>query len=593
MPRNSIRHLLLRAEEAAYRYLELTETTMEVLIAAGVGLLAGAIGISLRAVVGELEQWRHTFHATTWLWTLFPLGAAGLLCLLYLWMRRGLAGYTFPDYLVNVNLKGGAISSKTIPARLLATILSVGGGASVGLEGPAASLGGAVGSVTGRALRASRAQCQTFVACGTAAGVAALFNAPLAGVFFALEIVLLGAFDLSGIILVVIAAGSGVAVARGMMVKEPLFAVQKFAVDSVGGLLLFALLGLVIGIGAVAFIRGFHGVRVLAERIPVPWPLRLLIGGCGLALMGLLQPGLLGTGEEITRAVLRPEALEWTALGLLAIALGKILIAGWSLGVGFSGGMFGPCMFTGAALGASMGLFLEYIAPGWVPPGSVPHYALVGMGAMLAAVNHAPLTGIFLLFEITDAYQVILPIMFASVIATWLTRLVEPDSLDTYALSRRGIELHGGKESLHLRAIPIEKVLTKDIVTAPPGAPLDALRRILAETPQFIVPVVDNERRLVGTVVADDLTAYWSEPELGMVLIAKDVMRVTVAPARAGENLGQVSQRLNRSHLSRLPVVDADERLIGIVTRDDVRAAYDKSILLGVLESLSPRKEPS
>lgn len=607
MPPLSLRHLILRLEEETYRYLELTETTMEILLAALVGLLAGGLGVGLRFAVEAAQEYRYHIQGETWLWVAFPLVAAGLLILLYRvlsipGLRRDLSGYTFPDYLANVNLKGGTISVTSIPTRFLTTLVSIAGGASVGLEGPVAALGGAVGSSASRGLRASSGQTKTFVACGTAAAVASLFNAPLAGVFFAMEIVLLGAFDLSGIILVVIASGTGVAVSRGLAGNEPLYAPGLFSTEAAGGLLGFALLGLAVGIGSALFIRGFHGVRALANSIRLPWMWHLAVGGLGLAAIGLAEPELLGTGDRIITVLLRgseaevlSERMIWithTAWVLLVFALSKALIAGWSLGVGYSGGMFGPCLFSGAALGAGVGMLLHQIAPGWISAEAAPQFAMVGMGAMLAAVNHAPLTGIFLLFEITDSYSVILPIMFASVIATWLTRAIEPESLDTYALSRRGIELHEGREGLRLRAISITSVLKADVAVVPPHAPLAELRRILMETPQFIIPVVDEENRLVGTVVGDDLGAYISEPELSMVLIAKDVMRVTVRPATQNDNLGDALRRLNRSHLSRLPVVDDQNRVLGILTREDLSAAYDKSILLGVLKSITPRQNP-
>ncbi len=592
MPNISLRHFLLRIEEAAYRYLELTETTMEILVAAMVGLGAGALGVGLRWSVSEIEEWRAELHGEMLAWIVFPFVSVAVLCVLYRWMRKGIAGYTFPDYLVNINLKGGAISKATIPGRFTATLLSIGGGASVGLEGPAAALGGAVGSATGRALRASADQTKTFVACGTAAGVASLFNAPLAGVFFALEIVLLGAFDLSGVILVVVASGIGVAVSRGFAGTDPsLVSFEQFAIESVTGLFSFAFLGLAIGLGAVLFIRGFHAVRGLAERIPVGWPGKLFIGAAGLAAVGFMEPGLIGTGAEVTTGVLSG-TIERTAFALLCLSLLKALIAGWSLGCGFAGGMFGPCLYAGAAMGAAVGLAFQTFMPGLVPGADMAQYALVGTGAMLAAVNHAPLTGIFLLFEITDSYQVILPIMFASVIATWLARILNPHSLDTYMLAQRGIELHGGRESVHLRSISVGKILQTGVVTAHQETPLAELRKILSETTQIIVPVIDHESRLVGTVVGDDLASILTDPELGMVLITRDVMRVTVRPCRNNENLNQAMRRLNRSHLSVLPVVDRDGCFVGTIDREQISAAYDKSILLGVLESLTPYKEP-
>ncbi|MDN5745413.1 MAG: chloride channel protein, partial [Nocardioidaceae bacterium] len=357
----------------------------------------------------------------------FVLGApvlAGLVYgpLVHLFAREA-RGHGVPEVMYAVAKRGGRIAPQVAGVKALASALCIGGGGSVGREGPIVQIGSALGSTIGRVIKVPESRLRVLVACGAAGGIAATFNAPLAGVFFALELILAD-FVAEAFGMVVVASVTSAALARAVLGNDPFLDLPGFTIEHPQQYLLFALLGLMAGIVGVAFIRILYWIE---DACDVVWRgpewLRPAVGGLLLGVVLLLLPEMYGVGYPVlSEAVLG----GYGVLFLLVLLLGKMVATSLTIGIGGSGGVFAPSLFVGAMLGACFGAIAHQVVPGVA--GSTGAYALVGMGAVFAASSRAPITAVVILFELTGEYSIILPLMLAIVLATGLSHRISRDT---------------------------------------------------------------------------------------------------------------------------------------------------------------------
>jgi CIC family chloride channel protein len=487
-----------------------------------------------------------------------------------------------PDIQHAVVRRGGDVPMRPALARTLASAITIGAGGSAGSEGPVVVLGAAIGSWLGRAFRFTPARVSVFVGCASGAAISAAFNAPLAGAFFALEEIL-GSLSVASFSPVVVASVVAAVVSRVAFGNHPAILIpEQYGITSIREtLLLFPCLGIVAGLVSVAFIRLYFAAGAASK-----WARgRLSAAGVACisgALVGVLVWAsggrLVGSGHLTLETELFGH-LAWYAF--LALAAGKVIATAITLNGGGSGGVFTPSLYIGATTGAGFAVLLAQVFPKLSI--SPPVYALAGMGALIAGATDAPITGVLLVFEITNDYGLVIPLMVTVVVAQVVARRFEPDSLYSGWLRRRGEVIVHGTDRDVLAGVLVRDAYDPSPRVIPEDAPLPVLLGYLnGDQPCF--PVVDAQQRLVGVVTVSTLGRLASEfQSAGPLIRAADVAEPSevVVPT---DSLYEAVRQMGVRGAAALPVVDpGSKRILGLITRGHIVTAYD-----GRLAALPP-----
>lgn len=505
-----------------------------------------------------------------------PVITGAALCIAWYLMRRfapGEEGMTVPDVQRRVVRAGGRIPARPAIVRTAAAAATLGGGASAGSEGPVAVLGSTAGSALSRMFRFGTDRTTLLVAAGAAAAISAAFNAPLAGAFFALEEIL-GGLSVGAFPVVVVSSVVAAVISRAVFGNHPAFPLpggNEYSYRHVLEVIVaYPLLGVIVGITGALFVRTFF--RFSRQEVTAA---RALMGGGLVGILVAASGGLLvGTGHlAIPLDVFG--TMAWWGIALLAI--GKILATSITLGWGGSGGLFTPALYVGAATGGAWGAGLASLFPaGALQPAA---YGVVGMGAMVGAATGAPITGILMVFEMTDDYALMLPLMMATAVAIVVARRLERDDLYSGWLRRRGVHLEHGVDRDTLGGLTVADAIDRDVVVVGEDEPVRSLLLRFAFAEQTVYPVVDAQRRLLGIVTHRDLGELAREgntpPE---TLIAREVAQATEA-VTLDVSLLEVARRLGKLGIAALPVVDApSSRVLGTVGRASIVTRYGRAL---------------
>jgi CIC family chloride channel protein len=569
-----------------------SENTFLIVLAVLIGVLGGLGNYLFRKTI-ELIHWAVVEQSLTLFdislehWSasrvlvMFLPAIGGILVVpLWIFFAKDLKG-GFSSFLVKVNLKGAKLPMRPLFTRGLGAAITLGTGGSAGQEGPIAVIGGTIGSQFGKKFKMSGDRLKVLVACGAAAGVAATFNAPIAGVFFATEIVLLSSFELASFTSIVISSAMATVVSRALLGNSSELVAPPYVMGSFWELVLYLLLGLIIGGLAAGFIDLHFRIKDRIDALTLPPLAKPVLGGLAVGIIGIFLPQVFGNGYEFMSTVLLGEH-AWYLLALLILA--KMVATSITLGSGLPGGMFAPCLFLGAVAGGSFGHLLELLFPG--AGLSAGAYALVGMGAFLAAATHSPMTAIFLLFEITNSYQVIVPIMLTCVIGTAIARRLKKDSLETMELSRAGIDLEAGKERNIMKALSVGEVMSRRVETVPENMSLGNFARFIEQTHHTNFPLVNAAGELTGIISVQDFMGVVFEKDLLDLVVVKELATTEVITVHAEEDLDTAMRRIGYRNIEQLPVVDRENRrkLYGIISRRDMVSAYNRALMSRTLE---------
>ena len=475
-------------------------------------------------------------------------------------------GHGVPEVMLAVAELGGRIRPQVPLVKALASALCIGSGGSVGREGPIVQIGSALGSTLGQIARVPERRLRLLVACGAAGGIAATFNAPIAGVFFALEVILRD-FQTEAFALVVLSSVTAAAIGRAVFGSAAFLSLPTFHVESVSDFPLYVLLGALAALVGVAFIRVLYGSEDLADRLwRGPQWLRPAAGGVLLGALLLGLPQMYGVGYPVLEAAIRSHYM----IGFLVLLLaGKVLATSLTIAIGGSGGVFAPSLFMGAMLGSLFGQGVHAVVPGLVmSPGA---FGLVGMGAVFAAAARAPITAVLIIFELTGDYTIILPLMLAVVVAAALSGLITRDTIYTLKLRRRGIDIdHVG------RADVLRRVSVGEAMRAPPepvgaGIPLSDLAARISLGEDTTLPVVDDGGAFAGIVTADEVSRAITQSCDGRI----GGIAHPAPDLRADQTLEDAVVLLAESTDGGLPVLSPDgARLVGWLKQGDVLSAY-------------------
>ncbi|GAA2864084.1 chloride channel protein [Pseudonocardia halophobica] len=474
-------------------------------------------------------------------------------------------GHGVPEVMVAVARNGGRIPARVAAVKSLASALCIGTGGSVGREGPIVQIGSALGSSIGQWLRVPDHRLRLMVACGAAGGISATFNAPIAGVFFALEIIL-RAFTAEAFGIVVISSVTANAVSRAIVGNDHILTLPAYSLGSTAEFPFYAVLGLAAGVVGWGFARVLYLVEDACDHVwRGPEWLRPAVGGLLLGGVLLALPQMYGVGYPVLEAGISGHY----ALGLLLLLLvGKMVATSLTIGIGGSGGVFAPSLFVGGMLGTAFGIAAQAVFPGLdLSPGA---FGLVGMAAVFAAASHAPIAAALIVFELTGQYAIILPLLAAVALATGLSHLISRDTIYTLKLLRRGVDIDAdSRADGALRTLTVGQAMQPPPDDVPADTAVDDLMPLLGGARYGALPVTAPDGRFRGAVVTADLDPGDRDGTTAG-------HRATLLPAlHSGDSLHHALRALSHHETTGLPVL-ADDRLVGWLDHRDVLTAYGR-----------------
>lgn len=553
-----------------------------------VGVVVGIAAAGLIWVLEAVEQMFHLFgdfagDGADW----FVLVSVPLGLFAAWWLARKfaqeVAGDGVPEVSAALAVNAGYMATKTIPLKIIATALTLGGGGSAGREGPMVQIGGAIGSSVARKFGLGEDYVRSLVAAGAAAAIGASFNAPIAGMLFGLEVVL-GSFAVRHMSAVVLSSIAAAVMFRSLVPESEILQGATYSLGGPAELVLYAGLAVLAVGAAYLFLRLLDRVEGLTHSRARPAWLRPIGLGLTVGLIGIFEPRVLGTGQEFVGDLLELQAfgeglgVDTIAVSVLALlCIGKIVATSLTIAAGGSGGAFMPSLFIGATLGAG---YASFVSRFWtattIRPGA---FAVVGMATVFAAVARAPLTAIIIVFEVTGArdYQLILPLMLSATFATFVADRVHPESVYTMPLARRGIRFRPSGEVDLLDTVTVGDVAVMPPVVAVPTMSLTEVSRLMDAHRYHGLPVVDPDHGLVGIITVTDVQ-HAGGPSLDLsVADAMTRSPVTVGPMTP---VSQALVRLAVLGVGRLPVVSEGDSgdLVGLFRREDAVRAYHQAL---------------
>jgi CIC family chloride channel protein len=512
-----------------------------------------------------------------WYWRIAIPAFGGLLVgpLIYFFAREA-RGHGVPEVMKAVAIRGGVIRARVVGIKALASALSIGTGGSVGREGPIVQIGSAFGSAVGQWFNLNAAGIRTLVGCGAAAGISATFNAPIAGAIFAAEIIV-GDFAVTQFTPIVISSVVASVITRYAIGNTPAFHVPDYEIVSPFELLPYMVAGVIAGLVAVAFIRSLNLAEDFFGKVPMPEWSHAALGGAIVGVVAIWLPEVYGVGYTTISGALAgtlPMAL------LAALVVAKVFATSVTIGSGGSGGIFAPSLFMGAMTGGVVGhLVVQYFPGATASPGA---YALVTMGAVVAATTHAPVSAIIIIFELTQTIDIIPALMTACVISTLVSQLMYRDSIYTTKLRRQGIDIFEAKDPNVLKGLFVRDVIATDPEVVPASANFKTVLDLVVQShhSQFYVAKPNGDH--MGAISLLELRRLIYEQEtLQHVVVAGDLVDRSHPTVTDDVDLSVVMKIFSASHVDEIAVVDADDdkRLVGTVREKDVIEASNREQL--------------
>lgn len=568
----------------------MTDRQFFILSSVMVGLSAGLVAVGLKFLVHQMEAVIADYagaHQLFWLFAVLPTLGILLTTLYVVRFSKGDFKKGSAEIQYAIAKQSSLLPPVQMYSHVITSALTVGLGGSTGLESPIASTGAAIGSNYARAYTLSYKERTILLACGAAAGIAAAFDAPIAGVLFAIEVVLTDV-SVFAFIPLIIAAACGALLSK-IILKEGLimsFVLQQpFDFHNVP---FYVLLGLLAGFLSLYYVKTFVGTQNLIQRIKSPW-WRVGAGGAALALLILIFPPLFGEGyhsvtilADLKPALLSPQSIfrnwaqgDWPLLGFLVlIMLSKSVAAALTLSSGGNGGNFGPSLFMGAYLGFSFARFLNLTGLAQIPE---TNFALVGMAGILSGIFYAPLSAIFLIAEITGGYELMIPLMIVSALSVAVAKYFKPLSMEAIKLSEKLRHSIANRDHFLLGKIALDKLIETDFIPLNEGDRLQSLVHAISHSRRNTFPVLKDNNELVGLIHLDHVRATIFQTELYETVRIKDLMVAPSSVIAPQESLHDVLKKFDDAHQWNLPVIEGN-RYVGFVSKATILARYREQL---------------
>jgi len=556
-----------------------------IILAIIIGILAGFGAIGIRWLIKTISDISfqgtgnilENIIATPWFWILIIPVLGGLIVgpIIYFFAPEA-KGHGVPEVMQAILMKGGNIRPRVAFIKAVASAITIGTGGSVGREGPIVQIGSSLGSTVGQFFRVPSKRLKTLVGCGAAAGIAAAFNAPIAGALFAVEIILMD-FAVAQFSPIVISSVMATVISHTFEGNFVAFLVPKYQLASPYELIFYFILGGISGLVSYAFIKSlYYSEDVFDNKFHIPEYLKPAVGGLILGGVALLYPEIMGVGYETINLALKGDMLWYLAFILI---FAKIFATGITLGSGGSGGIFAPSLFMGAMVGYFFGSFVHQSFP--LITATPNAYALVAMGGLVAGTTRAPITAIIIVFELTNDYRIILPLMITCIISMIISSRLSRESIYTLKLLLRNISIKEGTETNVMESVFVKDVYTKDFSTINVTDNFTQVinKMLKGRGPDF--PVTDEQYNITGMISLNDLKEYlYDKDSLQNLLIAGDIANMEFQKIALDDNCKTALDILTINDNEGLPVVESKDsrRVIGMLWRKDIQDAYQKAI---------------
>ncbi len=560
---------------STWRLFRSDDRLLMIISGAFVGVCSGLAAVALSRSLLAMLSWLAPYRQYGWAFLLPALGAALSSLFLNKIVKEG-AGHGVPEVIYSVSRYGGLLRLRSSFSRLISSFLTIGSGGSAGPEAPVVMSGSAIGSNIARLFHLNDRQRVVLVGCGAAGAISAIFNAPIAGMIFSMEIIL-GEWAAANLIPIAIAAVAGTQVSYFLQGKQIPFAHVQFDIAPID---ILACIGLALFTAAASILltRVIRTVHHRSDRLRLPLWLKAAVGGCAVGLIGLHMPLVLGEGYHAIETMIAGHFSGGIALVFLA-CLAKMLATGLTLGSGGSGGIFAPCLVIGSFTGLAYHRLLVFLWPqaGWVPEGC---FALLGMAGLISGILQAPLTGIFLIVDVTGGYEVILPLIVVSAISTTLCHYMEPASFYLKDLVERGQLMRPGTDARVLADLEVHELLETDCIAVPADMLLRDFVEIVKRSRRNLFPVEDEASgKFMGMIYMADVRPYLFEPLMYDAVLVGQLMNTQVETAAPDEDVAEVLSRMDAGNLYNMPVV-ANHRFVGMVSKSSLLDQYRKELMV-------------
>jgi len=556
-----------------------------IIIAIVIGVVAGFAAIGIRALIQAISNISFTGEGnllenimnTSWYWIiLIPILGGLIVGPIIHFFAPEAKGHGVPEVMQAILLKGGVIRGRVAFVKTIASAITIGTGGSVGREGPIIQIGSSLGSIAGQFFRVPSRKLKTLVACGAAAGIAAAFNAPIAGALFAVEIILMD-FAVAQFSPIVISSVMATVISRSFEGDFAAFIVPKYELISPYEIGFYFVLGALSGIVSYLFIKALYfSEDYFDNKLKLPEYFKPVLGGLGVGIIALIFPQIMGVGYDTINNALFGNMIWYIALALVFI---KILATSLTLGSGGSGGIFAPSLFMGAMLGYFFGSFVhQYFPDISASPGA---YALVAMGGLVAGTTRAPITAIIIVFELTNDYHIILPLMITCIISTILSARFSRESIYTLKLLLRNIGIKEGVDTNVMDSIDVKNVYSTDFESINDSDNFSLVVNKVLNGKEFDFPVLTEDGRILGIISLNDIKDYLFEKDsLQNLLIAGDIANTSFDTITPDDNCGTAMEKFRYSRYEGLPVIakKGSDKIIGFIHRKEILDAYHKAI---------------
>lgn len=553
-----------------------------------IGFFVGIAAVVIKKAV-HFTQWLLTkgFSADFehYLYFLYPTVGI-LLAVLYMnFIIKKKVGHGIPAVLYAISKQNGIIPKHNMFSSILTASFTVGFGGSVGLEGPTVYTGASIGSYFGQVLKVNYRQLVLYLGFASAAAMAAIFKAPIAGIVFALEVIMLD-LTMVSLIPLLLASVSAVMTSYIFMGQGAVYAIDRIDPFLMKDVLWYILLGVFTGLVSTYFTKAYIKIESIFSSMKT-WYVKLLVGGSILGGLIFLFPSLYGEGYDSINAALHGQTSTlfersmffdfkddiWVVIGMLALILiTKVIATSVTFGAGGIGGIFAPSLFLGTYAGL---LFSKLVNYSGFENLSEKNFALVGMAGIISGNLHAPLTAIFLIAELTTGYELFVPLMLTSATSYATTKLFVTNSVYTHQLAKRGELVTHDKDKAVMRMLSVKDLIEKDFKTIEPTATLGELIEVVSDSTRHVYPVVDETNEFHGAITLDEIKHIMFKPELYDKYKVEDLMFVPVVKVDPDESMEEVARKFNKSGYYNMPVIK-NGKYWGFVSRANVFSAYRK-----------------
>ena len=555
-----------------------------------IGIVTGIAVILLKSSTAYIEMlldYLNEHAQIDFLYFVFPIIGIGITVLIIRYVIRRHVGHDgIPRILYAISRREGFVEAHNMFSSAITSAFTVGFGGSAGLEGPVVTTGGAIGSQIARVFKISYRKRIILIGSATAAAISAIFEAPIAGIVFALEVMMID-LTTSSLIPLALASITGSIISMSFSGQNVLFSYPFVGDESFNlyNIPYYALLGVTTGLVAVYFTQAYSLVVKFFKRFKYKWQ-KILIGGVILGLLVFLFPPLYGEGYQSINAVINgdysslfgntiykdiPPTAGSVILLLLLLSVIKPIATTVTFEAGGIGGIFAPTMFMGAMLGLAFALIVNQTGLFEINPANS---ILVGMASLLASIIQAPLTGIFLISEITHGYNLMMPLMLSSIISFGTIRIFHTGSVYTKQLAKRGDLLthHADKNALTL--MNVRDLIETNFKTVKPDETLRDIVHLFSVSERNVFPVIDNEQNLLGIITLDRIRKIMFQTELYDTVTAKELMFVPEVTVQTNDSMETVANKIQKSGKFNVAVLDENGKYLGFISRANVFSTY-------------------